>query len=81
MTPTTGRPGAGFGALTRIYHLICIRDGSLAAVADGLTDELIGALTQVAGLRVGFVLCGLLGLAAAAIVAYRRREVARSTVP
>jgi MFS transporter, ACDE family, multidrug resistance protein len=45
--------------------------GSFKEIGDMLGPLTIGALAQVAGLTVGFVLCGLLGLAAALTLAYR----------
>jgi len=48
--------------------------GSFKEIGDMLGPLTIGALAEVAGLRVGFVLCGLLGLAAAAVVAYRQLQ-------
>ncbi len=49
--------------------------GSFKEIGDMLGPLTIGALAQVAGLTMGFVLCGLLGLAAALALTYRNRAL------
>jgi MFS family permease len=49
--------------------------GSFKEIGDMLGPLTIGALAQAAGLTMGFVVCGLLGLAAALALAYRNRTL------
>lgn len=49
--------------------------GSFKEIGDMLGPLTIGAVAQIAGLRLGFILCGVLGLAAAlAIAGIQRRH-------
>ncbi len=41
----------------------------------------VGALAEVAGLRVGFDRCGALGLAAAALIVHRQHHLSRPPAP